>query len=167
MSTAHLPASNLIQAPAPARKPAMRIAGLAQDFDETNVAGIPALWDRFGPLMPLAGQAGGGAFGVCCGGPGGVGLHYIAGVQVEGDAPVPEGLEVIDLPARAYLVFRQVLDGGPLHPQMQSAVREIWGERVPRSGHSLVRAPDLEVYPEHFQPDKPGAWVEWWIPVAG
>ncbi len=171
MSTAHLPASNLIQAPAPARKPALRIAGLAQDFDETNVSGIPALWGRFAPRLPLPGQAGGGTYGVCCGGPGGVGLHYIAGVQLAADAPAPEdlgeGFEVIDLPARAYLVFRQVLDGGPLHPQMQSAVREIWSERVPNSSHALVRAPDLEVYPEGFEPSQPGAWVEWWIPVEG
>ena len=62
---------------------------------------------------------------------------------------------------------RQVLDGGPLHPQMQAAVREIWAERVPASGQTLVRAPDLEVYPDGFQPDKAGAWVEWWIPVEG
>ena len=32
---------------------------------------------------------------------------------------------------------------------------------------TLVRAPDLEVYPESFQPDRPGAWVEWWIAVEG
>jgi AraC family transcriptional regulator len=167
MTTTHLPAANLIQAPAPARKPALRLAGLSQDFDETNVAGIPALWARFYPHLPLIGQTGGGTFGVCCGGPGGHGLHYIAGVAVADDAPLPDGFEIIVLPARSYLVFRQVLDGGPLHPQMQAAVREIWGERVPHSGHSLVRAPDLEVYPEDFQPDKAGAWVEWWIPVEG
>ena len=167
MATAHLPAANLIQAPAPARKPAMRLAGLSRDFDETNAAEIPALWGRFTPALPLAGQAGGGTFGVCCAGPGGQGLHYVACVEVTSDAPVPDGFEVVDLPARSYLVFRQVLDGGPLHPQMQAAVREIWAERVPASGQTLVRAPDLEVYPDGFQPDKAGAWVEWWIPVEG
>ncbi|MGH6909387.1 MAG: helix-turn-helix transcriptional regulator, partial [Phenylobacterium sp.] len=45
MSTTDLPPSNLIQAPAPAKKPALRIAGLGEDFDETTVSGIPALWD--------------------------------------------------------------------------------------------------------------------------
>ena len=50
---------------------------------------------------------------------------------------------------------------------MQSAVREIWGERVPASGCTLTRAPDLEVYPDDFAPDRAGAWVEWWIPVEG
>jgi hypothetical protein len=51
---------------------------------------------------------------------------------------------------------------------MQAAVREIWGERVPAAGCALSRgAPDLEVYPEDFDPARPGAWVEWWIPVEG
>ena len=168
--TEHLPQANLIQAPAPARKPALRIAGLGADFDETTVHGIPELWDRFEPRLPLPSQAGGGTFGVCCAGPEGqslkMGLHYIAGVAIAPDAAPPEGLEVIELPARSYLVFRQVLDGGPLHPQMQAAVREIWGQRVPASGCALARAPDLEVYPDAFHPETPGAWVEWWIPVA-
>jgi AraC family transcriptional regulator len=168
--TAHLPAANLIQAPAPAKKPAMRLAGLGADFDETTIHGIPALWDRFEPLLPLAGQTGGGSFGVCCAGPAGqglkMGLHYVAAVALAPGAVVPEGLETIELPARSYLVFRQVLDGGPLHPQMQAAVREIWGQRVPASGCALARAPDLEVYPDAFHPETPGAWVEWWIPVA-
>ncbi|WP_309604932.1 helix-turn-helix domain-containing protein [Phenylobacterium sp.] len=167
MRTEGLPATNLTQAPAPAKKPALRIAGLGQDFDETTVAGIPALWDQFGPRLPLPGQVGRGTFGVCCARPDGQGLHYIAGVALAADAEPPPGCEVIELPARSYLVFRQVLDGGPLHPQMQSAVREIWGDRVPNCGLSLVRAPDLEVYPDLFQPDRPGAWVEWWIPVEG
>lgn len=168
MRTEGLPASNLTQAPAPAKKPALRIAGLGRDFDETNVAGIPALWAEFAPRLPFPGQAGGGTFGVCGAGPGGKGLHYTAGAILADGAPVPAGLDLVEIPAHAYLVFRQVLSGGPLHPQMQSAVREIWGERVPASGRTLARGvPDLEVYPEDFQPDRPGAWVEWWIPVEG
>ena len=167
MSTTDLPPSNLIQAPAPAKKPALRIAGLGEDFDETTVAGIPALWDRLTPHLPIRGQNGGGTFGVCCAGPQAKGLHYIAGVALDASVEPPAGFEVVELPARSYLVFRQVLSGGPLHPQMQSAVREIWGERVPNSGCTLVSAPDLEVYPDDFEPEAAGAWVEWWIPVEG
>jgi len=172
MATAHLPASNLTQAPAPARKPAIRIAGAARDFDETTVSGIPALWAELTPHLPLPGQASDWTYGVCCAGPGPQqslkgGLHYIAGVELSQSAPEPEGFEVIELPATSYVVFRQVLDGGPLHPQMQSAVREIWGERVPNCGLALKRAPDLEVYPPDFAHNKAGAWVEWWIPVEG
>jgi AraC family transcriptional regulator len=167
MNVADLPPSNITQAPAPAKKPALRIAGLGEDFDETTVAGIPALWERLYPHLPLKGQNGRGTFGVCCAAPSAKGLHYIAGVALDGGVEPPAGFEVVELPARSYLVFRQVLSGGPLHPQMQSAVREIWGERVPKSGCTLVRAPDLEVYPDDFEPEKAGAWVEWWIPVEG
>jgi AraC family transcriptional regulator len=171
MQTADLPAINLTQAPAPARKPGLRIAGLGRDFTETTVSGIPALWDEFEPQLPLAGQVGGGTYGVCCAGPGEQnlqqGMHYICGVEIAADAEPPPGFEVVELESRAYLVFRQVMNGGPLHPQMQAAVREIWGERVPNSGCALTRAPDLEVYPDGFQPEKAGSWVEWWIPVEG
>lgn len=167
--TAHLPLANLIQAPTPARKPARRIAGLSADYDEATVCEIPQLWRRLEPYLPLAGQTSGGSLGVCAAGPTGQGLgmtlHYVAGVEVGPFAELPEGFELIELPARFYLVFRQVLDGGPLHPQMQAAVREIWGQRVPRSGYTLARDPELEVYPDSFHPETPGAWVEWWIPV--
>ena len=47
---------------------------------------------------------------------------------------------------------------------MQSAVKEIWGERLPKSGFKLANAPDLEAYPPEFTPGRAG-YVEWWIPV--
>ena len=164
---AHLPAINLIQAPTPARKPPMRLIGPARDFDDATMCAIPDLWRGFEPHLPLAGQTGGGTFGVLSATRSGDGVHYVAAVAVSPETPVPAAFEAIDLPARSYLVFRQVLDGGPLNPQMHAAGREIWGERIPLSGRTLVRAPDLEVYPEGFRPDLPGAWVEWWVPVEG
>jgi AraC family transcriptional regulator len=92
-------------------------------------------------------------------------MRYAAAIALAPDEPAPEGLEMIDLPERAYLVFKMTVDGGPLHPQMQAAAREIWGVRVPRSGCKLAQAPDLEVYPPDFNPDAAGAVLEWWIPV--
>jgi AraC family transcriptional regulator len=161
--------SNLTQAPAPARKPALRIAGLARVFNDNDKSGIPVLWERLARRLPVKGQAGLGTFGVCMAEPGAEpgSMRYLAGVALAEDAPAPDGLEVIDIAPRTYLVFRQVIDGGPLQPQMLAAARAIWGERVPRSGYHLVHAPDLEVYPDDFEPDRPGDWVEWWIPVEG
>jgi AraC family transcriptional regulator len=159
----------LTQAPAPVRKAAMRIAGLAAVFDETNKAGIPKLWDRLVPMLPIEGQVGYETFGVCCAAPPGSepgSMRYMAGALVAADAPAPAGLEIIDLAPQTYLVFRQTMDGGPLQPQMLAATKEIWGERVPKSGHRLVQAPDLEFYPADSTPDQAGAWVEWWLPVA-
>ena len=157
----------LSQTPGPVRKGALRIAGFAADFGETDKAGIPKLWDRLIARMPFEGGLG-ETFGVCSAAASGSepgAMRYLAGVHLSESAPAPEGLAMVDLPPRTYLVFRQVMDGGPLQPQMLAAAREIWGERLPRSGHRLAQAPDLEFYPVDFTPDQAGAWVEWWIPV--
>jgi AraC family transcriptional regulator len=148
----------------PQPRPALRVAGYSGLFDETNRHEIPALWPRLVERLPLPGQAGWETYGVCIGEPGG-GFRYMAAAPIAPDAPAPEGMEVREVSPQTYLIFRQELDGADLHPQMQAAAREIWGERLPKCGYTLARSPDLEVYPPGFQPGKPGAWVEWWIPV--
>ena len=158
--------SRLSMQATPVMKPALRVAGVSGVFDEATRAQIPALWPRLIERLPLRGQVGGDvSFGVCwAAGKGDGRFHYMAGVEIAAEAPAPEGLEVKDVPAQSYLVFRQDTDGSPLHPQMQTAAKEIWGDRVPKSGFKLANAPDLEAYPPGFEPDQP-SYVEWWIPV--
>jgi AraC family transcriptional regulator len=151
---------------APVCKPGLRVAGFSGVFAETNRAQIPLLWPRLIQRLPLAGQVGGDAsFGVCSPAESEDGcFRYLAGVAIAAGAPAPEGMEVTDVPAQTYLEFRLDTDGSPLHPQMQAAVKEIWGERLPKSGFKLANGPDIEAYPPDFYPDRPGH-VEWWIPV--
>ena len=158
---------SITQSSAPVRKPGLRIAGFGDLFTEQNKASIPQLWERLVPRLPLAGQVGYDTYGVCCAAPEPGSMRYIAGAPIAADAPIPDGLEAIELAPQAYMIFRQVMDGGPVHPQMTAAAREIWGERVPRSGRKLAPVPDLEFYPGDSTPDQPGAWIEWWVPVAG
>jgi len=155
---------SLIMHPAPRREAGFRTAGYQAEFDESNKAGIPALWARLTPRLPLAGQAGGRTYGVMWASDSGC-FHYQASVALEPGAEAPEGLEAKDVPPQTYLVFRHELDGTDLHPQMQAAMREIWGVRLPALGHKLARGPDLEVYPADFDPARAGGWVEWWIPI--
>lgn len=154
----------LIQSPQPVERPGFRVVGAAGWFDETTKASIPDLWARFVAALPPGALNRRESFGVCWGGEA-EGMHYMAAIAWPQDKPPPPGLETKDIPAQSYLVFRQVVDGGPLHPQMQAATREIWGERLPKSGYALADAPDLEVYPPDFRPDQAGAFVEWWTPV--
>jgi AraC family transcriptional regulator len=158
--------SRLSMQPAPVRKPGFRVAGVCGVFDEATRAQIPTLWPRLIGRLPLQGQVGDDAsFGVCWPAEGEEGcFHYLAAVPIAADAPAPEGMEVVDIPAQTYLVFRQETDGSPLHPQMAAAVKEIWGERLPKSGRKLANGPDIEAYPPRFEPDQP-SHVEWWIPV--
>jgi AraC family transcriptional regulator len=158
--------SRLTLSPTPVGKPGFRVAGFSGVFDEATRAQIPLLWPKLIQQLPLAGQVGDDAsFGVCWPADGEDGcFRYLAAVPIAADAPAPEGMEVKDVPAQTYLVFRQETDGSPLHPQMQAAAKEIWGERVPGSGFKLANGSDLEAYPPGFEPDRP-SHVEWWIPV--
>jgi AraC family transcriptional regulator len=160
--------SRLTMSPAPLSKPGFRVAGFSGVFDEATRAQIPMLWPKLIQRLPLPGQVGDDAsFGVCWPAEGEAGcFRYLAAVPIANHTPVPEGMEVKDVPAQTYLVFRQETDGSPLHPQMQAAVKQIWGERVPKSGFKLANGPDLEAYPPGFEPDRP-SHVEWWIPVEG
>lgn len=158
--------SRLVMSPTPVAKPGFRVAGFSGVFDEATRSQIPMLWPKLIQRLPFAGQVGDDAsFGVCWPAEGEAGcFRYLAAVPIAADAPAPEGMEVKDVPAQTYLVFRQETDGSPLHPQMAAAVKEIWGERVPRSGFKLANGPDIEAYPPGFEPDRP-SHVEWWIPV--
>jgi AraC family transcriptional regulator len=158
----------LTMSPAPVRKLGFRVAGFSGVFDETTRAQIPMLWPKLVQRLPLPGQVGDDAsFGVCWPAEGEAGcFRYLAAVPIAADAPAPAGMEVKDVPAQTYLVFRQETDGSALHPQMQAAVKQIWGERVPNSGFKLANGPDIEAYPPGFEPDRP-SHVEWWIPVEG
>ena len=158
-------AVRLTQEPAPVTKPALRVAGPTAVFGEDTKAGIPLLWPKLIERLPLAGQLGDVTYGVGWPTEGVEGcFNYMAAVAIAPDAPAPEGLETKLIPEQSYLVFRLETDSSDLHTQMQAAHRQIWGERAPNSGFKLANAPDLEVYPPGFQPNRPSR-IEWWIPV--
>jgi AraC family transcriptional regulator len=148
------------------RRDAFTVVGPAALFNDDNKSGIPALWPRLIRALPLTGQVDARTYGVCqmidkqegC-------FKYLAGAQVAGGAALPDGFERIELPAHSYAVFRLTLDGSPLHPQMQAAMRRIWGEALPASGLKTVPAPDFELYPADFEPMRKGAYVDMCIAV--
>ena len=115
------------------RRDAFTVAGPRAVFDDDNKHGIPALWPRLIKCLPLTGQVDARTYGVCWMADKAEGsFNYMAGVEVTGDAALPDGLERIAIPARSYAVFRLNLDGSNLHPQMQAAMPEIWGRMIPR-----------------------------------
>ena len=148
------------------RRGAFTVAGVRAVFDNSNKNGIPGLWPRLIRCLPLRQQASALTYGVCCMENKAEGrFSYMAGVEVTGDAPLPDGFERIALAAQTYLVFRLALDGSALHPQMQAAMPRIWGELLAKSGRKPVAAPDLEVYPEGFEPMRKGSYVDMYIAV--
>ena len=148
-------------------RPAFVIAGVQAAFDDTNKSGIPALWPRLIASLALPGQVDARSYGAMWSeNPGQGSAHYMAGVEVAGEAALPAGFQRLAIAAQSYVVFRQTLDGSALHPQMQAAAKEIWGVRLPKSGFKLVRSPDFELYAEDFAPTRKGAFVDVYVPVA-
>lgn len=150
------------------RRDAFTVAGPRAAFDDENKSGIPSLWPRLIRCLPLPQQVGYGTYGVCwMADPKSGLLNYMAGVEVTGDAVLPDGFERIALKPQTYAAFRITLDGGNLHQQMQAAMPLIWGQMLPKSGLKHVPAPDLEVYPGDFNPEVKGMYVDIYIPVEG
>ena len=146
-------------------RPALRVAGLCADFDADTKHEIPKLWQKLVPRLPLPGQAGGDAYGICwSSGPEGS-FRYMAAVELALDAPVPDGLECQIVPAQTYQVFRQKMAPGPFHPQVAAAMAEIWGRRMAACGHRPSGGPDLEVCPPDLIPGVTEGWQSYWIPV--
>lgn len=142
-----------------------RVAGLAGQFDADTRPQIPGLWGRLVPRLPLPGQVGGEAYGLCWSTSPEEPFTYMAAAEIPSDAPAPDGLEALTVPAQTYLVFHQTIDGGPLQPQMLAAMREIWGRRLPASGRKPSGGPDFEFYPADFDQSRPGSRLAYWVPV--
>ena len=148
------------------RRDAFILAGAKGVFDQATQGDIPALWPKLIAVLPLPGQVGGVTYGAMWPVDRATGrFGYLAGVEVTGGAELPADIERMTLAAQTYVAFRIILDGGPLHPQMQAAMPKIWGEMLPASGLKHAGAPDLEVYPHDFAPNRKGAYIDLHIPV--
>jgi AraC family transcriptional regulator len=146
---------------------AFTVAGPSRRFDVANKAEIPQLWSRLIGALPFEGQRESWAtYGVVWAVDRSEGsFSYLAGVGVTDAARPPQGFDTIALPAATYAVFRIVLNGGPLHPQIKAAMAKIWGELVPASGLRVVDGPDFECYDGEFAPTRAGATIDFHVPV--
>ena len=162
--------ANLVLLDGVTRRGGFRVAGYRLTLEGTPGAEIPEMWGRLNRRLPLPGQIGGPeggiGYGVCWMENAEQGsMNYMAGFEVVKDSMLPADLESFDVPAQTYRVFRLTLEGGPLGPQIQGAMRDIFETRAPQAGWELTGGPDLEVYPADFNPTKQGAVLELWIPV--
>lgn len=145
--------------------PAIRLAGLAKHFTPANFKDMSSLWQGLiavvAPAVQLPGRETYGVFRKRY--PADGSFDFLAAFRVEGDYVPSSQLEVIDVPARTYLVFRHVLRPGDLFPQVNAAADIIWGERLPRSDRVLADGPDFELYPANFRIT--GGWIDHYLPI--
>lgn len=140
------------------------IAGLGERYNCETSAGIPMLWQRFGPhIGNIPGEIGDVAYGVCVNGDDAGNFDYIAGVEVSDFSELPKEFSRVRVPAQKYAVFS--------HREHISTIRRtvntIWNKWLPASGHEVADAPEFERYGPEFDPRSGNGGLEIWIPVKG
>jgi AraC family transcriptional regulator len=111
--------------------------------------------------LPLPGQVGEVAYGVCCKADGAGNFDYIAGVEVTDLDVLPRQFASVRLPPRRYAVFTH---SGHVSG-MRATMHSIWNRYLPGSGLTVLRAPDFERYGPEFDGRTGLGGVEIWIPV--
>jgi AraC family transcriptional regulator len=81
-----------------------------------------------------------------------------AGVQVPQAVEIPEGLELLTIPAGKYAVFTHV---GP----DTSIFQQIYGVWIPNSEYTLDDRPHFELLGEEYKKGDPNSKEEIWIPI--
>ena len=155
--------------------PAFSLVGPAATFiaamspDSNNLEIIPPLWagfkQRFRDIMavyemPRPNQA----WGACRCLPAVQRsredeLEYLAGVEISGDAPVPNGLVRWEVPARRYARF---IHRGPIDTFTET-VGYVFGSWFPRSGFEPTMDVELELYDERFDPGSEESVLEYYV----
>jgi AraC family transcriptional regulator len=139
----------------------LTVAGLGGRFTPETREGIPALWKRFAPhLGKVPGQVGGLAYGVSSMSDGAI--DYVAGVEVSGDAPLPDGFTKVQVAAKTYAVFEHHGHVSTL-PETIGAIGREW---LPSSGWEVASGPGvIERYGRGFDPKTSSGLTEVLIPL--
>lgn len=142
-------------------RPAVTVVGM-QIRATPMSPGIPVLWQQFVPRMDEIAQVTEArtTYGVMHNVSSGVaGFDYLAAVPVADEAPVPEGMTRLVLPAGTYAFFRFPLSG------LGAGFGDIFERLLPQSDHVLAEGAYFERYGPEFCPDDASSPVEIWLPV--
>ena len=145
----------------------MLFAGLRKYFRFEDRAGIPALWQAFGPMIgAIPDEVNDGAYGLVLAPADGSdddGFDYFAAVQVKHLDDLPEGLSGTRIVAREWAVFRHAG-----HVASIGATCAAAGEWLARSGRAPKSGPMqmIEYYPPQFDARTGLGGCEVRVPVA-
>ena len=144
---------------------AMLIGGLAGAYTPETSAAIPSLWQSFSQWLPdVPGRTGevyttyGLAYNQTDNS-----FDYMAGVEVDAKADLPEGFKTVALKPLTYAVFA--------HAGHISGIRStwvaIWDKWLPDSGLKALPEPVFEKYGPNFNGMTGEGGFELWVPVEG
>jgi AraC family transcriptional regulator len=147
--------------------PAMRVVGMEYVGKNEN-AEIAAMWGKF---VPRSGEIQSRtrprvALGECGDAREEGSFRYVAGCEVEADAPVPEGMAIFDVPAANYVVVTQRGQLNDKEHGLGAALNYVSSEWLPQSGYRRAATPDLEWYDERFRGDEEDSEMDIYTPIV-
>jgi AraC family transcriptional regulator len=143
------------------------VAGVRERFDGDTKHGIPALWQRFLPILPEIPHQRPGTYGICTNPSAEDGsFDYVAGVAVDRVDELPAGTVAETIPRQTYAVFRHHVRSSNLHEELQPTLHFIWSTWLAGSDvYEYAGGPDFERYPEGFEAGRKGTYLDIMIPV--
>ena len=141
-------------------RPAMTVVGMLYHGPGMSPE-IPQLWNKFGPRMESIEQVVNPmvCYGVCRDMDMQTGkFDYLAAVEVEEDAPVPEGMERWEVPGGLHAMIPATL------PTIGDAY-QLAEQLIPDAGYQRVGCVDYELYDERFDAGQPDSTLYICIPV--
>lgn len=86
-------------------------------------------------------------------------FDYVAGLEVESIAGIPEGMVSWEVPEQTYAVFTCTL------PTLMEAFQHAYKTWLPQSGYSRAGGPEFELYDENFDPEDESSEMYIYIPI--
>ncbi|MEN6357589.1 MAG: AraC family transcriptional regulator [Armatimonadota bacterium] len=147
--------------------PAMRVVGLGYIGKNEN-AEISSMWGDFIPrIHEIQGKIQPGVMlGVCGDSHEDGSFRYVAGYEVDDDAPVPDGMTIFDVPAATYAVVTQHGELSDEKSGLGAALNFVYREWLPTSGYQRADTPDLEWYDERFRPGQEDSEMDVYTPIV-
>jgi AraC family transcriptional regulator len=146
--------------------PVRRYAGFGVTIDGVGKEHPGMAWERLMPMLPVQGQVAGKSFGICTAETD-EGHGYMACVELVDGAPVPDGLEAVELAPAKYFVVRQWMPAVGFADHLRAGLDRLWGGMITTHGHEPSGAPDLEVYEDQFHAGQTDGWLTYMVPVKG
>jgi AraC family transcriptional regulator len=140
-------------------RPAFTVIGMKyRGRNEHNE--IPGLWEQFVPRMGEVPRSGAAAYGVMGNYDPATGeFDYVAGLEGDPSAAVPEGMVRWDVPAGTYAAFRCSLN------TVRQTLDDIYHTWLPGSGHEHADAPEFEYYGADYDPEDRDSPMYVYIPI--